>query len=133
MRKGFLSVLVGLWLAFPAFAQSPPALAPGDAAAIRATIERQIEAFRADDAVRAFALADANIQSMFGSPERFMAMVRAGYAAIYRPRNHAFGDGRVVFHGQTKRRQLPHRGRRTPASQTSGRVSGACIAHGSTA
>jgi hypothetical protein len=94
MRKGFLSVLVGLWLAFPAFAQSPPALAPGDAAAIRATIERQIEAFRADDAVRAFALADANIQSMFGSPERFMAMVRAGYAAIYRPRNYAFGDAK---------------------------------------
>jgi hypothetical protein len=94
MRKGFLGVLVGLWLAFPAHGQSPAALAPGDQAAIRGTIERQIEAFRADDAARAFALADASIQSLFRSPERFMAMVREGYAAIYRPRRYAFGDAR---------------------------------------
>ncbi|MCZ8312126.1 MAG: DUF4864 domain-containing protein [Magnetospirillum sp.] len=94
MRKGFLSVLVGLWLAFPAFAQSPLALAPDEREAIRSTIERQIEAFRADDGAAAFAFADANIQSMFGSPERFMAMVRQGYAMIYRPRSYAFGDAK---------------------------------------
>jgi len=89
MRKGFLSFLVGLWLAFPAFAQSE-----SDRESIRRTIEQQIEAFRADDAVRAFGFADANIQSMFGSPERFMAMVRAGYATIYRPHSYAFGDAK---------------------------------------
>ena len=90
MRKGFLSVLVGLWLALPAHAQSP-----GDQAAIRGTIERQIQAFRADDGAAAFAFADANIQSMFGNPERFMAMVRQGYAMIYRPRSYAFGDAKT--------------------------------------
>jgi hypothetical protein len=89
MRKGFLSVLIGLCLAFPAFAQSA-----GEQAAIRSTIERQIQAFRADDGVAAFAFADASIQSMFGSPERFMAMVREGYRMIYRPRSYAFGDAK---------------------------------------
>ena len=91
MRKGFLSFPVGLWLAFPAFAQSPLAPAPGDRAEIRSTVAQQIQAFRADDAGRAFAFADASIRSMFGCPERFMATVRAGYATIYRPRSYAFG------------------------------------------
>lgn len=89
MRKGFLNVLIGLCLAFPAFAQSP-----GERAAIRSTIEQQIQAFRADDGPAAFGFADATIQSVFGSPERFMAMVREGYAMIYRPRSYAFGDAK---------------------------------------
>jgi hypothetical protein len=89
MRKGFLVFLAALWLAFPASAQTP-----GDRAAIRSTIEQQIQAFRADDGATAFGFADATIQSMFGSPERFMAMVREGYAMIYRPRSYAFGDAK---------------------------------------
>jgi len=32
---------------------------------------------------------------MFGSPERFMAMVRQGYPMIYRPRGYAFGDAKA--------------------------------------
>jgi hypothetical protein len=89
MRKGFLILVTTLLLAVPAWAQNA-----GEQAAIRRTIERQIEAFRADDGERAFAFADTNIQSLFGSPERFMAMVREGYAMIYRPRDYAFGEAR---------------------------------------
>jgi len=95
MRKGFLIFLMGLGLAFPAYAQSP-----SDQATIRDTISRQIDAFKTDDADRAFGFADATIQSLFGSPERFMGMVRDGYPMIYRPRQFAFGpakpDGDVV-------------------------------------
>ncbi|MBL8831103.1 MAG: DUF4864 domain-containing protein [Rhodospirillales bacterium] len=88
MRKRILAVLLALFWALPAHAQG---IAPADGASIRATIERQIDAFRADDGERAFAFADDSIRAMFGDPARFMAMVREGYGAIYRPRRFAFG------------------------------------------
>lgn len=54
--------------------------------AARATVERQIEAFRRDDAATAYAQAAPQIQSLFPSPETFLAMVRQGYGAVYRAR-----------------------------------------------
>lgn len=91
MRKGFLIFVAALLASFAAHAQSVGA---GDERAIRQTIERQIDAFRADDGPAAFAFADTTIQQMFGGPERFMAMVREGYKMIYRPRNYAFGPAK---------------------------------------
>lgn len=89
MRKRILVLLLALLWASPA---RPQGIAPADAAAIRTVIERQIDAFRADDGTRAFALADDSIRTMFGDAATFMAMVRAGYAMIYRPRAWAFGE-----------------------------------------
>jgi hypothetical protein len=57
--------------------------------AAKATVERQIEAFRRDDAATAYAQAAPAIQSMFPSPETFIAMVREGYAAVYRARRYS--------------------------------------------
>jgi len=54
--------------------------------AARATVARQIEAFRTDDAATAYAQAAPAIQGMFPSPDTFLAMVRKGYAAVYRAR-----------------------------------------------
>ena len=51
----------------------------------RAVISSQIEAFLADDFVTAFGFASPMIQGMFGSPERFGAMVRNGYPMVWRP------------------------------------------------
>ena len=56
-----------------------------DAEQVRGVIEAQLDAFADDDAGRAFDLAAPSIQNMFGDPERFMAMVRTGYAVVYRP------------------------------------------------
>ncbi|NEU11577.1 DUF4864 domain-containing protein [Methylobacterium sp. BTF04] len=53
----------------------------------KATVERQIEAFRRDDAATAYAQAAPAIQGMFTSPDNFIAMVRQGYAAVYRARS----------------------------------------------
>jgi hypothetical protein len=93
MRKLFLALFAAmcgalLW----ASAAQAQGISPADAAAIRATIERQIDAFRADDGPRAFGFADDTIRAMFGDPERFMAMVRQGYAMIYRPRRYEFAE-----------------------------------------
>ena len=89
MRKEFLAALVALFWAFAACAQG---ISAGDSAAIRSTIERQVDAFRADDGERAFGFADGSIRAMFGDAATFMAMVRTGYAMIYRPRAWAFGE-----------------------------------------
>ncbi len=69
-----------------------PARAAEPADSIRAVIEAQLRAFRADDGAAAFALASPDIQRLFGDPDRFMAMVRSGYQAVYRPRSHEFRD-----------------------------------------
>ena len=42
------------------------AVSPGDARAVREVIEAQLDAFRKDDAARAFSLATAAIRERFG-------------------------------------------------------------------
>jgi Domain of unknown function (DUF4864) len=61
-------------------------LTADDRIAIRAVIERQLEAFRQEDASAAFALASPEIQAKYGSPENFMAIVKTFYEPVYRPR-----------------------------------------------
>ncbi len=62
----------------------------GDTKAVRAVVEAQLEAFATDDAKKAFSYAAPSIREMFGTPERFIEMVRAGYPAVYRPASVAF-------------------------------------------
>jgi len=59
---------------------------------VRKVIEAQIEAFRRDDAERAFSYAAPDVRKMFGTPERFMEMVRSSYAVVYRPHSVTFKD-----------------------------------------
>ena len=56
-----------------------------DTEAVRAVVEAQLAAFADDDGQRAFSYAAPSIRAMFGSPERFMAMVRGSYPVVYRP------------------------------------------------
>jgi hypothetical protein len=89
-----------LWLSFlaaTALAQPAP-LAPGsdDARAIRAVVEAQLEAFRADDEEAAFSHAAPAIRERFGTAAAFMAMVREGYASLYRPRLVEFLSAAVI-------------------------------------
>jgi len=76
MRNGLFAVLLAAVLAVPAGAQEAP---------IQGTIQSQIEAFQADDFVRAFTFASPTIKQMFGTPENFGAMVKNGYPMVYRP------------------------------------------------
>ena len=88
MRRALIAT--GLLLALA------PALAPGqtiadaDARAVRQVVQAQLEAFRRDDAARAFSYATPGIRATFGTAEKFMAMVREQYAVIYRPRSVSF-------------------------------------------
>jgi hypothetical protein len=74
--------------------ESPTALELGTAErnAIRAVVQAQLDAFQRDDGAAAFGYASPSIRAMFRTPERFMAMVREGYAPVYRPRGVEFRD-----------------------------------------
>jgi hypothetical protein len=63
-----------------------------DQDAIRTAIEGQIDAFKRDDGVAAFAYASPRIQAIFKTPETFMGMVRKDYEAVYRPKLVSFRD-----------------------------------------
>ncbi len=63
-----------------------------DSNEIRSVILEQIEAFRQDDGAAAFAIAAPEIQTKFGDPERFMAIVAAIYPQVYRPQKVTFLD-----------------------------------------
>ena len=98
LLRRLLPVLVLIAVAGSVRAQGVSA---SDGAAIRGVIGRQIEAFRRDDAPAAFALASPGIQGMFGTPERFLDMVRRAYPAVHRPRSVEYGEltrenGRIV-------------------------------------
>jgi hypothetical protein len=93
-----IALLACLLGPLPALAASP---SQADEAAIHATITRQLDAFRHDDADGAFALAAPTIQGLFGSAGNFLAMVQRGYPPVYRPRSYDFAsltteDGDIV-------------------------------------
>jgi hypothetical protein len=84
--------LVG-WLllaAAPFLAWGQPYLSGPDAAAVREVIEAQLDAFRRDDAQRAFSFAAPGIRQIFGTAENFIQMVRTSYAVVYRPQSVKF-------------------------------------------
>lgn len=105
MRRGFLRTGFGLWLAMPilaamilagggttASADVVDSLSDDDRLAIRQAIQGQIDAFKADDADRAFSFATPMIQDRFGDASRFVAMVKQGYMPVYRPRQVEFSE-----------------------------------------
>jgi len=87
---------LALVLALPA--ASAQGVSAQDAAAIKAVITEQIEAFKRDDGARAFSLATPGIRLRFGTPEVFLEMVRRGYPAVYRPTSVQF-DAPEVHEG----------------------------------
>ncbi len=89
----FLGLVFGL--ALPAAAQQ---VSPSDEAAIRETIQGQVDAFRRDDAEAAFGFASPGIRSLFGTSGTFMDMVRQGYRPVYRPQVFEFREI-VTLHG----------------------------------
>ena len=86
-------LLAFLLLPLAASAQPIPSR---DVQAVRKVIEAQLDAFRKDDAERAFSYAAPGIQKMFGNPDGFMEMVRSQYAVVYRPHTVIFRAPRRV-------------------------------------
>ena len=98
-----MRVLLALLACILAHAIALAQPSPADEAAIHSVIAGQIDAFRHDDAGAAFGFAAPAIQGLFGTPDKFLGMVRHGYPAVYRPRSVDFTslaeeDGAIVQH-----------------------------------
>ncbi len=91
MRGALLALAVMLAVSGVARADGLP---DADQAEIEAVITRQMEAFARDDGPAAFDFATPELRRIFGSAERFMAMVRGQYQPVYRPRKMQFGEAR---------------------------------------
>jgi hypothetical protein len=88
-------------LAVIAVLSTAPAVA--DEPAVRQVIGDQIAAFEADDFAAAFEYASPTIRGIFGTPERFGAMVQQGYPMVYRPDTLRFLEARDGARGIVQR------------------------------
>ncbi len=66
----------------------------------------QMAAFQADDGATAWSYASPGIRQRIGTPERFLGMVRNGYAPVYRPRAVTFSDVTDELGGPTQRAHI---------------------------
>lgn len=85
MRRLLLPCLLAAALAWSA---------PATAGEINATIQKQIDAFLADDVETAFSYASPGVRQIFRTPQRFAAMVQSGYPMVWRPADVRFLDRR---------------------------------------
>ena len=91
----FLLLALGL-LSAPVLSTPAKAQTAEEAAAFRAVIGAQVEAFRADAWDKAFSYASPGIRTMFGSVDRFRSMVTGGYEAVARPRVFDFEEATIL-------------------------------------
>ena len=76
--------------------QDPSKLAAAEWKAIKKVIGEQRAALLAGDAAKAFAYAAPGIRAQFGTPENFLARVRAAYDALIAARYTEFLEGAVI-------------------------------------
>jgi hypothetical protein len=94
--------LVGMVLvasALTTFAASPAdntTLRHAEWNAIQRAIGEQLKALKASDGAKAMAYSVPGIRQQFGTPERFLRMVREGYSALLEARSTTFLEGAVV-------------------------------------
>lgn len=82
MRQMVLAFITAVAVALGAHAASAQEQPANPA--IQSVITQQLDAFKRDDGPGAFAFASPNIQGLFQSHQRFMAMVARGYRPLYR-------------------------------------------------
>ncbi len=106
-RRRPYTTAAALWACFLAAvllggAYAGSELQPNDAPhGVKEVVQSQLQALQADDASRAFELADPEIRVKFGTAEEFLDMVREQYPMVHRPASVMFlkpeGDGDLAF------------------------------------
>ena len=91
-------LLLALLIAPVAAAAQPaaPPLQPAEWKAIEQAIGDQRAALKAGDGAKALTFATPAIRDQFGTPDRFMRMVRDGYAPLLAARDTVFLEGAVI-------------------------------------
>ena len=90
-----LTIIGGVATADRTYA-TPLKLTESEVAKIRSVISGQLQAFRSDDARKAFSYAAPSIKEKFKTPKKFLKMVRRYYFPVYRPRDFEFRPIQMV-------------------------------------
>jgi hypothetical protein len=114
MRAGMRRLAILVFAAFALAASlstslstsaAPPAgeatLRPAEWKAIQQVINEQLKALKAGDGTKAWTYSVPGIRQQFGTPERFLRMVREGYSALLEARSSTFLQGAVLVDGAT--------------------------------
>jgi len=91
---GTLLIALVFWLPLAEAQETGGVPAPARQAII-AVIQAQLNAFQRSDHAAAFSYASPQLRQQFRSPENFIAMVKAGYMAVYRPQSTSFLEARA--------------------------------------
>jgi len=86
---------IAIVLAVPAFSQQND-VAPATTGATQTVVRDQLDAFKAGDVDRAYSHAAPNVRAIFPNVERFSAMVKNGYGAIWQSDSFVFGRNTVI-------------------------------------
>lgn len=79
----FSAVLMG-----GVYASDPPQVAPSRSATtqvVQQVVHQQLQALASEDAMQAFALADTDLRTQFGTADAFLATVREQYPMLMQP------------------------------------------------
>ena len=94
-RRPFGIGTLGMLLAY-LIATATMAAGADDVGTAQSIIRSQEQAFARDDGAAAYGFAAPGLQHYFQNPDGFMAMVRNGYAPVYRHRSFDFGESKIV-------------------------------------
>lgn len=87
-RAAAWSLLFSAALMGAVYASDPPQATPTRAAAsqvVQQVVQQQLQALAAQDAMQAFALADNDLRTQFGTADAFLATVREQYPMLMHP------------------------------------------------
>ena len=87
---------------FLGFTFAAPQARADAASEIQSVIADQLNAFKADDAPRAYGHAADIIKELFPSQSIFMEMVRVGYPPVYRAKEWSFSDPTPLENGYSQ-------------------------------
>ena len=83
------------------FLLAPAARAEDPVAEAQSVIASQIAALLQGDAATAYSFASPGIRSLYPDQDRFLAMVRKQYDAVYQAGNYAFGRSKLIGGGES--------------------------------
>jgi hypothetical protein len=99
VQRSLRRLIFCLLVAAPAFAgplAGEPTLAASDWKAIQKVIDDQLRALKAGDGATAMTFAAPGIREQFGTPDKFLRMVREGYAPLLDARYRQFLEGALI-------------------------------------
>lgn len=96
MLRPILKSLIGVTASLVLWWTPVHAQTAEQAAAFEQVIRAQVDAFKRDAWDQAFSYASPGIRQIFGTSERFRAMVLSGYEAVARPQVFEFEDATEI-------------------------------------